>query len=133
MESSPCQRYTEFVSALAEVSAPSITTEFTIRLTPFDQRQYRKLTAARAGTIRRVVEKLKPALRLETALDAGCGVGFFSETLEECGLNVCGFDAREENIAEARKRFPHLPFETADIEARSILELGRFDFVLCCG
>ena len=119
--------------AFAEVSAPSITTEFTIKLTPFDQRQYRKLTAARAGTIRRVVGKLKPALRLETALDAGCGVGFFSETLEECGLNACGFDARKENIAEARKRFPHLPFETADIEARSILELGRFDFVLCCG
>jgi FkbM family methyltransferase len=60
-------------------------------------------------------------------------VGFFSKTLEDCGLNVCGFDGREENIAEARKRFPHLPFETADIEERSILELGRFDFVLCCG
>lgn len=119
--------------ALAEVSAPSLTTEFAIKLTPFDQRQYRKLIAARAETIRRVVVKLKAVLRLESALDAGCGVGFFSQTLEECGLNVCGFDGREENIVEARKRFPHLPFEKADIEERSILELGRFDFVLCCG
>ncbi|MHB8503924.1 MAG: FkbM family methyltransferase [Candidatus Acidiferrales bacterium] len=119
--------------ALADVSAPSLSTEFTIKLTAFDQREYRKLIAARADTIRRVVEKLKPVLRLKSALDAGCGVGFFSKTLEECGLNVCGFDGRKENIAEARKRFPSLPFETADIEERSILELGRFDFVLCCG
>jgi FkbM family methyltransferase len=119
--------------AAAEVSGHSIITEFTIKLTPFDQRQYRKLIAARAETIRRVAGKLKPVLRLASALDAGCGVGFFSQTLEECGLHVCGFDGREENIVEARKRFPQLAFETADIRDRNILELGRFDFVLCCG
>ena len=107
--------------------------ELTIRLTPFDQRRYRALIAARAETIRRVIEKLKPALALSSALDAGCGVGFFSRTLQECGLNVCGFDGREENIAEARRRFPELGFETADIENRNILQLGCFDFVLCCG
>ena len=118
---------------LPAVEATRLTAEFTLRLTPFDQRHYRKLTAARAEMIRRVVGKLKPALRLERAVDAGCGVGFFSQTLEKCGLSVCGFDGREENIAEARKRFSHLPFETANIEDRSILELGRFDFVLCCG
>ena len=119
--------------ASAEVATPSIRQEFTLKVTPFDQRQYRKLIAARAETIRRVVVKLKAVMRLESALDAGCGVGFFSKTLEECGLNVCGFDGREENIVEARKRFPSLGFETADVQDRSILELGRFDFVLCCG
>jgi FkbM family methyltransferase len=120
-------------SAVAEVSSPKPITEFTLALTPFDQRRYRRLIAARAETIRRVVGKLKPVLGLATALDAGCGVGFFSQTLAECGLNVCAFDGREENIAEARKRFPSVPFETADIEDRNTLELGRFDFVLCCG
>ncbi|HKN74646.1 MAG TPA: FkbM family methyltransferase [Candidatus Acidoferrum sp.] len=119
--------------ALPGVEDSRPTTEFTLKLTPFDQRHYRKLTAARAETIRRVVSQLKPVLRLDTALDAGCGVGFFSQTLEKCGLHVCGFDGREENIIEARKRFPHLPFETADIQDRNILELGRFDLVLCCG
>ena len=121
------------VSASAEVAAPSIRQEFTLKLTPFDQREYRKLIAARAETIRRVAEKLKPVMRLKNALDAGCGVGFFSKTLDECGLNVRGFDGRKENIVEARKRFPNLRFETADIQDSSILELGRFDFVLCCG
>jgi FkbM family methyltransferase len=143
MESSPMFVMNGMPPSVAEVPARSSTplssarssntTEFTIKLTPFDQREYRKLIAARAETIRRVAGKLKGTMQLETALDAGCGVGFFSQTLEECGLNVCGFDGREENIVEARKRFPHLPFETADIEERSILELGRFDFVLCCG
>ena len=47
----------------------------TVRLTPFDQRHYRKLIVARGETIRRVIAKLKPALSLSTALDAGCGVG----------------------------------------------------------
>jgi FkbM family methyltransferase len=120
-------------SALADASAPTLATEVTIKLTPFDQRHYRKLIAAREETIRRVLEKLKPLLRLETALDVGCGVGFFSQTLAEGGMNVCAFDGREENIVEARKRFPDIPFETADIEDRNTLELGRFDFVLCCG
>jgi len=119
--------------AFADVAVPSISTEFTLKLTPFDQREYRKLIAARAETIRRVVGKLKAKFLLASAADAGCGVGFFSRTLEECGLNVRGFDGREENIVEARKRFPHIPFETADIENCSIRELGRFDFVLCCG
>jgi hypothetical protein len=93
--------------APAEITASSLTTEFTLKLTP--------------------------ALRMETTLDAGCGVRFFSQTLEKCGLSVCGFKGRKENNFEARRRFPQVPFETADLEDRSILELGRFDFVLCCG
>ena len=119
--------------AFAEVAEPRVHAEFTLKLTPFDQRQYRRLIAARAETIQRVVGRLKEAFALGSALDAGCGVGFFSKTLADCGLNVCGFDGRAENIAEARKRFPQVPFETADIEDAGIRELGRFDFVLCCG
>lgn len=110
-----------------------LTTEFTMRLTPFDQREYRKLIEARAATMERVVAKLKPMLGLVTALDAGCGVGFFSQTLAEAGLNVCGFDGRMENIEEARNRFPRIPFEQADLQDRGVLQLGRFDFVLCFG
>lgn len=110
-----------------------LTTEVTIHLTPFDQREYRRLAEARGDTIRRLLRKLKPALGLSTALDAGCGVGFFSQTLRECGLNASGFDARAENIDEARRRFPGLPFEQGDVEDDSIARLGRFDLVLCFG
>jgi FkbM family methyltransferase len=116
-----------------EEQAIPLTTELTIRLTPFDQREYRRLIEARGETIRRVMSSLKPALGLANAVDAGCGVGFFSQTLAECGLNVCGFDARPENVDEARRRFPGIPFEQADIEDHRICQLGRFDLVLCFG
>ena len=110
-----------------------LTTETSIKLTPFDHKEYRKLIETRGETLRRVVSKLKPALELSNALDAGCGVGFFSEMLAECGLNVCGFDGRAENVAEACRRFPRIPFAEADLQDRAIRELGTFDFVLCFG
>ena len=108
-------------------------TEITIKLTPFDQEDYRALIEAREQTIRRIVKRLKPALGLSTAVDAGCGVGFFSQTLVECGLRTCGFDVRTENVEEARRRFPGIPFEQANVEAREISQLGQFDLVLCFG
>ena len=99
----------------------------------FDRDHYLALIDARAKTISRVVKKLKPALALATAVDAGAGTGFFSQTLEDCGLTACGFDARAENTAEARRRFPNIPFEQGDLQDRSILQLGKFDLVLCFG
>ena len=121
------------ISRTAKSQPIELTTEITIHLTPFDQKEYRQLIEARGETIPRGVTRLKPALGLSNAVDAGCGVGFFSQTLLECGLNVCGFDGRAENVSEARRRFPQVPFEQGDIEERGILQLGRFDFVLCFG
>jgi FkbM family methyltransferase len=122
----------EAPSSLAGATKQS-STHLSLKLTTFDQRHYRSLIAARTETIRRVMGKLKPLFQLATGLDVGCGVGFFTNALDQSGLAVCGFDGREENVLEARKRFPHLAFETADIEKGSVLSLGRFDFVLCCG
>ena len=104
-----------------------------ITLTEFDQRRYLRLINARGGTIRSVVAELKGALGLATALDAGCGVGFFAQILQECGLSVGAFDARTENVTEARKRFPEIRFEQGDIENPGILALGKFDLTLCFG
>jgi FkbM family methyltransferase len=109
------------------------TVESAIRLTEFDQRHYLKLIRARAETIRRVVKELRQSLGLECVVDAGCGVGFFSRILHECGVNVCGFDGRAENVAEARRRFPAIAFEQGDIESADILKLGTFDLTLCFG
>lgn len=124
---------TPLESSASQMQAAHPATEITIKLTPFDQKEYRALIAARDQTLRRIVKRLKPALGLATAVDAGCGVGFFSQTLAECGLNTCGFDARAENVEEARRRFPGILFEQADVEAREISQLGQFDLVLCFG
>jgi FkbM family methyltransferase len=104
-----------------------------ITLTEFDSRRYLRLINARGETIRAVAAELKSALGLATALDAGCGVGFFAQILRECGLSVRGFDGRMENVLEARKRFPGVPFEQGDIESPGILALGEFDLTLCFG
>ena len=95
-----------------------------ITLTEFDQRHYLRLINARGETIRSVVAELKGALGLTTALDAGCGVGFFAQILQECGLSVGAFDGRTENVTEARRRFPEIRFEQGDIENPGILALG---------
>jgi len=116
-------------AARADLAASSVA----IRLTEFDQRRYLRLINARGETIRKVIAELASGLELATALDAGCGVGFFSQILEECGLNVGGFDGRMENVVEARKRFPGIPFEKGDIESPGILALGKFDLTLCFG
>src|SRR3984885_5047642 len=89
----------------ADVSAACT---ISLTLTPFDTRHYLDLIRARGATIRRVVAALKPALGLRNALDAGCGVGFFAETLAGLGLETRGFDGRLENVVEARKRFPKI-------------------------
>jgi SAM-dependent methyltransferase len=107
--------------------------QLAIKISPFDQHHYQKLIRAREETIRNVLQRLSPAVGLTTALDAGAGVGFFSQTLADCGLSVSGFDGRAENVAEARKRFPHIAFEQADVQHPSIMALGKFDLVLCFG
>jgi tRNA (mo5U34)-methyltransferase len=117
----------------ADVEQPKLVHEFVIHLTPFDQRAALELVEARGETMRRLLAKLIPALQLKTAIDSGCGVGFFSQMLRECGLQVRGFDGRSQNVAEARARFPEIPFEQGDIENVNIRERGVFDLVLCFG
>src|SRR5712664_544680 len=101
--------------------------------TVFDQSHYLKMIEARGRTIRRMVNKLKPVLNLSTALDAGCGVGFFSKILQEAGLEVHAFDGRTENVEQARARFPGISFAQGDVENPEIRKLGEFDLVLCFG
>jgi FkbM family methyltransferase len=60
-------------------------------------------------------------------------VGFFSKVLSDSGLDVRGFDGRDENIHEARQRYPDIPFDQGDVEDSSIMRLGSFDLVLCFG
>jgi FkbM family methyltransferase len=114
-------------------AAKAVVDRVAITLTEFDQRRYLRLINARGKTIRAVIAELKAVLGLATALDAGCGVGFFSQILQECGLHVAAFDGRMENVAEAHKRFPEISFEQGDIENPGILALGKFDLTLCFG
>src|SRR5712672_1481485 len=70
---------------------------------------------------------------MSSALDAGCGIGFFASVLRESGLNVRAFDGRQKNVEEARTRYPGIQFDEGNIEDSSILRFGLFDLVLCFG
>ncbi len=101
--------------------------------TIFDETLYLRHIEARGQLISRFVPEMRSALGLKTALDAGCGIGFFSSLLEECGLTVRAFDGRQNNVEEASVRHPGIPFSQGDIEDSSILGLGTYDLVLCFG
>jgi FkbM family methyltransferase len=102
-------------------------------MTIFDQKHYVGLIDARGQVIRKIVPELRNFFGLSTALDVGCGLGFFTQILSECRLKPVGIDGRQINIEEARRRYPDLKFDVGDIEDSSIVRLGSFDFVLCFG
>ncbi len=99
----------------------------------FDLEESQRLVEARGEFLRCFVTDFKDRLELRTALDAGCGVGHFSSLLQQMGLRVTAFDARAENVEEARRRNPGIDFRVADAEELQPQEFGVFDLVLCFG
>jgi SAM-dependent methyltransferase len=99
----------------------------------FDQPHYSELDRARGDVVSRLLTELKPALGLQTAIDVGCGAGYFSKFLTSQGLRVIGVDGREENVREAQHRSPSVAFHQFNVEDPSIKSLGTFDLVFCFG
>jgi SAM-dependent methyltransferase len=100
-------------------------------MTVFDR--YGEITERRMEFMRELLSELISSYELKTALDAGCGVGVFSQFLSDMGMKVTGFDARDENLAEAKRRYPHLNFQLWDVEDTQIPDRGLFDMGLCLG
>lgn len=103
------------------------------RVWVFDEDYYQRINECRKDFLNELLPSLITDHELRTALDAGCGIGFFSHYLAGLALQVTAFDARVENIAEAKQRFPELNFHVHDIENPLVQELGSFDLVLCFG
>ncbi len=100
---------------------------------PFDACNTLRISEARESFLRVILLDIREQQEIATALDAGCGFGFFSRCLLDLGLRVLAIDGRSENVAEAKRRNPGVEFKVYDIEAPSIAGLGRFDLVLCFG
>lgn len=99
----------------------------------FDQSHYESLNQSRAIRVRELLSDLGGKIGARTALDVGCGLGYFSKLLHSLGLKVTAIDGRSENVAEASHRVPEVKFHTIDVEDHSILGFGTFDIVLCFG
>ncbi len=95
--------------------------------------RYGAITESRMAFLGTLLRELIPDLHLGTAVDVGCGVGVFSDYLRALGVAAVGVDARPANVAEARARYPEIPFHVGDVEDSAILALGPRDLVLCFG
>lgn len=99
----------------------------------FDSESTRVFSERRAEYLKRLIQNLRPHVELRSALDAGCGIGYFSGQLAEMNFEVTAIDARQENIDEAKQRYTGINFVTLDAEDQRVPELGSFDMVLCFG
>ena len=72
----------------------------------FDREHYQIINKAREQYLRTCISKLPFRDELSTALDLGCGAGYFSGILHDLGFSVTGLDLRTENIEVCRERYP---------------------------
>lgn len=99
----------------------------------FDLEHYDLLNRARSEVVAGLIAELKPKLNLQTAIDVGCGLGYFSQFLKCLGLDVTAVDGRRENLNEAQRRSPEIRFLHFNVEDSAIRSLGKFDLVFCFG
>lgn len=99
----------------------------------FDSRLTRDYTEVRQAFTREFLSVVRAQAGLESALDVGCGVGYFSRFLADQGFRVTAIDARSDNSDEGKRRHPDITFLTRNIEDPGIGNMGSFDFVLCVG
>ncbi len=99
----------------------------------FDSEFTQSYTRVRQTFISEFLDALGSSVSLQSAVDVGCGVGYFSKFLHERGLQVVAVDGREENVKEGQRRHPEISFLTRDVEDPALPQIGAFDLVLCVG
>jgi SAM-dependent methyltransferase len=99
----------------------------------FDNEHYEQLNSSRGAVVASLLADIKSALQLGTAIDVGCGLGYFSGLLHSSGLSVVAADGRQQNIDEASRRHPGISFSCCDVQSREVLRFGKFDLVFCFG
>jgi SAM-dependent methyltransferase len=99
----------------------------------FDQEHYKALNSSRSAFVSRFLPGWKSKFSMATAIDVGCGFGFFSSYLAELGFQVTGIDGRKENVRETQERNPNATIRQYDVEDSNLVNLGCYDFALCFG
>lgn len=70
----------------------------------------------------------------KSVLEVGAGIGLLTSFFEERGCKVLSTDARPENVAEIKRRYPKRQVARLDLERpEEIGTLGKFDIVFCYG
>jgi len=106
---------------------------FLAQKTVFDSPNTVRFNQARRNLLAELLPVWQRELGLKTAMDVGCGLGYFSELLVELGFETRALDGRAENAAEARARVPGLEVQVEDAEDDSLRNAGSYDLVLGLG
>jgi SAM-dependent methyltransferase len=70
----------------------------------------------------------------KSVLEVGAGIGLLTGYFEDHGCKVLSTDARPENVAEIKRRYPARQVATLDLERpEDVRGLGKFDVVFCYG
>jgi SAM-dependent methyltransferase len=70
----------------------------------------------------------------KSVLEVGAGIGLLTGFFESRGCNVLSTDARPENVAETKRRYPARQVATLDLERpQDVVRIGKFDIVFCYG
>lgn len=99
----------------------------------FDHPASQHVSEARNAFLKPMLSDLRGYFAARTAVDVGCGLGYFSARLRDLGFQVLGLDGRRENAEEASRRYPDIDFRIINVEDPAIQQLGSFDLVLCLG
>ena len=99
----------------------------------FDAAHYESLNISRGAAVSALLAQLKETLHLSTAIDVGCGLGYFSALLKSLGFEVSAVDGRQQNVEEASRRNPGINFACCDAQSPEIVKKGKFDLVFCFG
>jgi len=99
----------------------------------FDAAHYESLNTSRGALVSALLAQLKEPLRLRTAIDVGCGLGYFSALLKSLGFEVSAVDGRQQNVEEASRRNSAIKFNCYDAQSPELVKQGKFDLVFCFG
>jgi SAM-dependent methyltransferase len=98
-----------------------------------DKQSIQDFTGIRQKFVVEFLENVQPQMGPGSAIDVGCGVGNSARFLSDMGFRVVAVDEREENVKEAKRRYPEITFHTANVEDLPVAEMSTFDLVLCFG
>lgn len=99
----------------------------------FDLEHYEFLNRARGDIVSQLLPEIRKQCNLQTAIDIGCGLGYFSQLLKSLGFHVTAVDGRQQNVDEAQRRNQDIRVLQVDAEDPRMISLGKFDLVFCFG
>jgi ubiquinone/menaquinone biosynthesis C-methylase UbiE len=95
---------------------------------PEAEPEYGQLVEERKALLKSSLAGLHPGARV---LDAGCGIGVFTNFLKSEGFDTVGVDISETAIGHAKRRYPKGHFEVAAIEDGLPFKNEEFVAVWC--